>query len=370
MRSKDSQPGAHDEADDLDALASELGSSAPEIEDDEVDLDRLAAVAGGRALASANGAQAEPGASDKLDLKATPALEGSASAAPGPAATSARADKSAAVAQGEPPVAQAPAPRASNRIVSGLVVLALALGGLGYALGRSSQPQPGAASTTSAADPSVSRAASSAPAAPAMPPEVPAAAAPSTPAPAPAVSSPAAPASRAGTEPRAKPALAGTAASPARRAAPIAAQPAAEPATEPAPVVRVEPNAEKDEEAPVAAKSTVDDLLDQALASPSERRAAETTAEAVLPEAPSREEVTQTMAVLLPAIRGCAMGQTGLATAGIVVRADGRVASVELSGAPFADTASGRCMEGVIRRARFSRFRQPTFRVRFPFAIQ
>jgi hypothetical protein len=64
------------------------------------------------------------------------------------------------------------------------------------------------------------------------------------------------------------------------------------------------------------------------------------------------------------------MGQAGLATAGIVVRGDGRVASVELSGAPFEGTASGRCMEGVLRRARFARFRQPTFRVRFPFSIQ
>jgi hypothetical protein len=133
--------------------------------------------------------------------------------------------------------------------------------------------------------------------------------------------------------------------------------------------VRAAPGPEKEDDPPVAAKSSVDDLLDQAL-SPGARPVAEAAAQAELPEAPSREEVTQTMTVLLPAIRGCAMGQTGLATAGIVVRADGRVASVELSGAPFADTASGRCMEGVIRRARFSRFRQPTFRVRFPFAIQ
>jgi hypothetical protein len=134
--------------------------------------------------------------------------------------------------------------------------------------------------------------------------------------------------------------------------------------------VQVQPSTEKEEGAPVAAKSSVDDLLDQALSGSGKSRLVEVPAEDALPEAPSREEVTRTMAVLLPAIRGCAMGQTGLATAGIVVRADGRVASVELSGAPFADTASGRCMEGVIRRARFARFRQPTFRVRFPFAIQ
>jgi hypothetical protein len=64
------------------------------------------------------------------------------------------------------------------------------------------------------------------------------------------------------------------------------------------------------------------------------------------------------------------MGQTGLATAAIVVRNDGRVASVEIAGPPFAGTASGRCMEGVMRRAHFPRFKQNIFRVKFPFAIQ
>jgi hypothetical protein len=118
-----------------------------------------------------------------------------------------------------------------------------------------------------------------------------------------------------------------------------------------------------------APSRSVDALLDEAL-SGSGARPAPAAGPAELPEAPSRDEVTQAMAVLLPAIRGCAMGQTGLATAGIVIRGDGRVASVELSGAPFEGTASGRCMEGVLRRARFSRFRQPTFRVRLPFSIQ
>ena len=73
---------------------------------------------------------------------------------------------------------------------------------------------------------------------------------------------------------------------------------------------------------------------------------------------------------LLPAIRGCAMGQSGLATAGIVVRNTGKVASVRVTGAPFAGAPSGRCMEGVVRKARFPAFRQASFRVRYPFSIQ
>ncbi len=129
-------------------------------------------------------------------------------------------------------------------------------------------------------------------------------------------------------------------------------------------------------QAPVApAKSRVDSVLDDALANPADKAVLARQQEAIaaqteLPDAPSREDVGKAMTVLLPAIRGCAMGQSGLATAGIVVRNDGRVASVTVAGAPFENASSGRCMEGVVRRARFPRFKQPSFRVQFPFAIQ
>jgi pyruvate dehydrogenase E2 component (dihydrolipoamide acetyltransferase) len=150
------------------------------------------------------------------------------------------------------------------------------------------------------------------------------------------------------------------------------------------PVISVQPAQAVEDEPDVAATvaaaadkpaSTMDALLDEAL-SPKARRdelaarqqaALEANA---LPATPSREDVTQAMTVLLPAIRGCAQGQSGMAIAGIVVHSDGRVASVDVAGAPFAGNASGRCMEGVLRRARFPRFTQPSFRIRFPLAIQ
>jgi hypothetical protein len=120
----------------------------------------------------------------------------------------------------------------------------------------------------------------------------------------------------------------------------------------------------------------MDRLLDEALA-PADAQAARRQREqaaalgaAALPAFPSREDVTRSMTVLLPAIRGCTAGQSGLATATIVVRNDGRVAKVDVEGAPFEGSPSGRCMEGVIRRARFPVFAQATFRVRFPFSIQ
>jgi len=119
----------------------------------------------------------------------------------------------------------------------------------------------------------------------------------------------------------------------------------------------------------------MDALLDEALSPKARNDELAARQQAALdsqapPPTPSRADVTQAVAVLLPAIRGCAMGQSGLATAGIVVNSDGRVASVDVAGAPFAGTASGRCMEGVLRRARFPRFTQPSFRIKYPLAIQ
>lgn len=89
-----------------------------------------------------------------------------------------------------------------------------------------------------------------------------------------------------------------------------------------------------------------------------------------LPLTPSRQQVTDAIKVLLPAIRGCAMGRAGLATANIVIHNDGRVASVSVRGDGFTGSPSGRCMEGAIRKARFPAFRQKVFRVTYPLSIQ
>lgn len=123
---------------------------------------------------------------------------------------------------------------------------------------------------------------------------------------------------------------------------------------------------------------SVDDLLDQALSSSSAKQEQERSARAdravaaanTIPVVPSRDDVTRAMTILLPAIRGCAAGQSGLATVGIVVKNDGRVENVSVTGAPFEGDRSGKCMEGVVRHAKFPRFQQSSFRIQFPFAIQ
>jgi hypothetical protein len=352
--SDDPRMSKDDESDGLDALASGLTANESDDADEELDLASLAAVVGARAPSSA-GDQPAPAEGDKVVLNAAP-VPSAPAPVPAPA-----------------PAALAPAaPAQRSWLVPTLVAFAIGVGVMGYVLGRSSRMEERA---VAGAEPAPAESIGSAPQ-PAAPPPVAAAPAPAvepvpaaTPAPVAAVPvAPPEPGRAPGASTATRPPRAGAAAS-----APVALE-----AGQPSEVAAApaEPPVEKPTEAPAALAKTepapsrsVDDLLDEALA-PGKGRPAEPQGPAELPEAPSRDEVTQAMAVLLPAIRGCAMGQTGLATAGIVVRGDGRVASVELSGAPFEGTASGRCMEGVLRRARFSRFRQPTFRVRFPFAIQ
>lgn len=339
------------DSDGLDALASGLEGNESEEADEDLDLASLAAVVGARATTP--GTEQAPAAESAEKLVLAPA-------APSVAAPIAPSSAAPVAAKAERPW-----------LVPALVAFAIGVGVIGYMAGRSSRTDEPSIAQPPAASPDTTKPAVVA-AAPALAPAV--AVAPSAPAASPAPtatpSGPSAGASsvRVAASPRAdRPVAVAAAPAPAPREAEGAGDEVAEPA-EPAPPTKPAESPATLAKTEPAPSRSVDALLDEAL-SPSARRAI-AAAPAELPEAPSRDEVTQAMAVLLPAIRGCAMGQTGLATAGIVVRGDGRVASVELSGAPFEGTASGRCMEGVLRRARFSRFRQPTFRVRFPFAIQ
>lgn len=184
-------------------------------------------------------------------------------------------------------------------------------------------------------------------------------------------------------KPTAAPAAAKAQAAPVARAPlPVAAQQPAPVQAQPAkpsapPVVYQDPNSEDAKLAAAAqvrvkGDTNIDNMLDQALTG--EKRAVAAapaaTTPPVLPQTPTRDDVVSSMSVLVPAIRGCAQGQSGLAPMSIVVLSDGRVESAALSSGPFQGTASGRCMEGVVRRARFPRFKQANFRVQFPFAVQ
>jgi hypothetical protein len=384
---------ATDEGDDLASLAAGIASVRPgsgesaDADDEDSSLGALA-----RASKARNEPETQAHDDARLDLAR---LVGNTAA--GIDAEAARRDgeagrdlaAAAAVASVVPPA------RPRTWIAPLLVGLGLGAGLAGVVFGMSANrgpAAPGASAATEPANAPPSAVTAAAPSAAAtVAPEgapvalavtSPATAQPAPPAVAGANPAPAEHRTNASTAPR----------TPARvdpKAAPQAAEAAAEPAASAPPVLTVK------ESAPAASTSTgpgdspsepaageaahnprsMDALLDEALAPAARRQELEHQRELVLhqdelPLTPSRDDVTKAMTVLLPAIRGCAMGQSGLATAGIVVRNDGRVASVEIAGPPFAGTASGRCMEGVMRRAQFPRFKQALFRIKFPFAIQ
>lgn len=115
---------------------------------------------------------------------------------------------------------------------------------------------------------------------------------------------------------------------------------------------------------------SLDSLLDNALSADARHPEQTRVEAAALPVTPSREEVANAVASVQTAMRGCAMGETGIANAALSVRNDGKVTSAQVTGAPFAGTSGGRCMEGVLRSAHFPRFKQPTFSVQYPVSIQ
>jgi hypothetical protein len=147
--------------------------------------------------------------------------------------------------------------------------------------------------------------------------------------------------------------------------------------TENAPETTAAPDSEEARLAAAAVRtgsdSPMDSMIDaaftQAQALADQRRAALAAAAAV-PAVPARGDVIHAMRELLPALRECAQGQTGLASADLMVSNDGSVQLVGLTGHAFGGTPSGRCMEGVLMRAHFPRFRQPSFRMQFPFLLE
>ncbi len=116
--------------------------------------------------------------------------------------------------------------------------------------------------------------------------------------------------------------------------------------------------------------NSVDDLMNQVAGAPARPAAAAAAAPAEeLPERLSRSQVTSVLSGLAGAVRQCAGGQTGTAPFSLTIANDGTVQTANLSG-QFSGTPQGECMEGVVRRARFGRFRNPTQSLVYPFVIQ
>jgi len=87
-----------------------------------------------------------------------------------------------------------------------------------------------------------------------------------------------------------------------------------------------------------------------------------------LPQIPSRKSIFTSLSSLRFQIRQCVENKTGVAELDIRIKSSGRVSHVVVYG-DFRGTKQGSCIARIVRKARFEPFRQPEFRVLFPYAF-
>jgi hypothetical protein len=202
---------------------------------------------------------------------------------------------------------------------------------------------------------------------------------------APSVAAVATPAAPAAVAPQVEPASAGSAVAPlvepahsdgktqaaarARAAHPTAAV-VSRPAERPAPALGKS-------DSPVAPKPVAKaqgDELDQLLATsaPQSSPKAQLTPaeEGLLPEAPSRESITQAMGAIKPRIQACyeKFQQTGIVNLQVTIAKTGRVTAASATG-KFAGSDTGKCAASAVKSAVFPRFRTAQLKIDYPFML-
>jgi hypothetical protein len=113
---------------------------------------------------------------------------------------------------------------------------------------------------------------------------------------------------------------------------------------------------------------SIDDLLNSALSGKGgskPRKAAAPTSN--LPEQPTKSQVLSAMNKVRPAVQACAKGQSGVAFVNVSVAGKtGRVTNAQVSGVTG---PAGSCIARAVRKARFPKFQQNVFKVKFPFKL-
>lgn len=92
-----------------------------------------------------------------------------------------------------------------------------------------------------------------------------------------------------------------------------------------------------------------------------------TTTASTVPPQLTRSMVQSTMSPFNSAVRACAQGQTGTATAILTVNGDGSVANAAVS-SPWGSGPND-CITNRLRTARFPAVQRPSSRVVYPFAV-
>ena len=89
-----------------------------------------------------------------------------------------------------------------------------------------------------------------------------------------------------------------------------------------------------------------------------------------LADAPSRNEVKTALQGVSGGVKACGQGTSGTATVDVAFSGStGRVSRAKVVSGPFKGTPVGGCIEKAVKRARVPRFKQSSFKVKFPYRL-
>lgn len=132
----------------------------------------------------------------------------------------------------------------------------------------------------------------------------------------------------------------------------------------------------KAEPAPVKKRSgNLDALMDEVVggSSPTPKRGttkARSSSGAGLPASPSRGDVKTALQGVSGAVKSCGRGTSGTAIVDVTFSGStGRVSRAKVASGPFKGTPVGACVEKSVKRARVPRFKQSSFKVKFPYRL-
>ncbi len=123
--------------------------------------------------------------------------------------------------------------------------------------------------------------------------------------------------------------------------------------------------------------SNLDALMDEVVGgSPSARKKTATTTSksgsggSSLSDAPSRSDVKTALQGVSGSVKACKKDTGGTATVDVTFSGStGRVSRAKVTSGPFKGTSVGSCVERAVKRARVPRFKQSSFKVKFPYRL-
>jgi hypothetical protein len=123
--------------------------------------------------------------------------------------------------------------------------------------------------------------------------------------------------------------------------------------------------------------NNLDALMDEVVGGPSSSKSKTTTtasssgsSDSSLPDAPARDDVKTALLGVSGAVKACKADAGGTAAVDVVFSGKtGRATSAKIASGPFKGTPVGSCIEKAVQRARVPRFKQPSFKVTFPYRL-